>query len=120
LSGYTAKLAGTELGQMSPQPTFSTCFGSPFMPRPAVEYAGLLRDRVVSAGSHVWLVNTGWIGGPYGEGRRIAIADTRRIVRSILNDELVRTPWDDEPWFGLHVPRGVAGIARLARPVSLR
>jgi phosphoenolpyruvate carboxykinase (ATP) len=111
LSGYTAKLAGTELGQMSPQPTFSTCFGSPFMPRPAVEYAGLLRDRVVSAGSHVWLVNTGWIGGPYGEGRRIAIADTRRIVRSILNDELVRTPWDDEPWFGLHVPRGVAGIA---------
>ena len=111
LSGYTAKLAGTELGQMSPQPTFSTCFGSPFMPRPAVEYAELLRDRVVSAGSHVWLVNTGWISGPYGEGRRIAISDTRRIVRAILSDELVRTPWDDEPWFGLHVPRAVAGIA---------
>jgi phosphoenolpyruvate carboxykinase (ATP) len=111
LSGYTAKLAGTELGQVSPQPTFSTCFGSPFMPRPAVEYAELLRDRVVAAGSHVWLVNTGWISGPYGEGHRIAISDTRRIVRAILTDELVRTPWDDEPWFGLHVPRAVAGIA---------
>lgn len=111
LSGYTAKLAGTELGQLSPQPTFSTCFGSPFMPRPAAEYAELLRDRVIAAGSHVWLVNTGWVSGPYGEGHRIAISDTRRIVRAILTDELVRTPWKDEPWFGLHVPLAVEGIA---------
>jgi phosphoenolpyruvate carboxykinase (ATP) len=111
LSGYTAKLAGTELNQLSPQPTFSTCFGSPFMPRPAVEYAALLRQRVVAAGAHVWLVNTGWIEGPYGEGRRMPIADTRRIVRAILNDELLGTPCAAEPWFGLHVPRAVSGIA---------
>jgi phosphoenolpyruvate carboxykinase (ATP) len=111
LSGYTAKLAGTELGQLAPQPTFSTCFGSPFMPRPAVEYAELLRARVVAAGSHVWLVNTGWIEGPYGEGRRMPIAETRRIVTAILNDELLGTPCDVEPWFGLHVPRAVPGIA---------
>jgi phosphoenolpyruvate carboxykinase (ATP) len=112
LSGYTAKLAGTELGQQSPKPTFSTCFGSPFMPRPAVEYAELLRERVVSSGAQVWLVNTGWTGGPYGEGRRFPIADTRRIVRAILNDELTRTLFDAEPWFGLRVPREVPGVAR--------
>jgi phosphoenolpyruvate carboxykinase (ATP) len=110
LSGYTAKLAGTELGQLSPQPTFSTCFGSPFMPRRAVEYAELLRHRIVASGSKVWLVNTGWMAGPYGEGRRIPIADTRRIVRAILNDELVQTPCDVEPWFGLHVPLAVSGL----------
>jgi phosphoenolpyruvate carboxykinase (ATP) len=110
LSGYTAKLAGTELGQMSPKPTFSTCFGSPFMPRPAVEYAELLRERVMASGSQVWLVNTGWTGGPYGEGRRFPIADTRRIVRAILGDELTRTLFDREPWFGLHVPREVPGV----------
>jgi phosphoenolpyruvate carboxykinase (ATP) len=111
LSGYTAKLAGTELGQQSPQPTFSTCFGSPFMPRPAVEYAELLRERVVAAGARVWLVNTGWIEGPYGEGRRMPIAETRRIVRAILNGELDRAPCNAEPWFGLRVPRVVPGIA---------
>jgi phosphoenolpyruvate carboxykinase (ATP) len=110
LSGYTAKLAGTESQQLSPQPTFSTCFGSPFMPRPAVEYAELLQRRVLAAGSQVWLVNTGWIEGPYGEGRRMPIADTRRIVRAILNDELSGTPCDAEPWFGLCVPRAVPGV----------
>ena len=111
LSGYTAKLAGTELNQSSPQPTFSTCFGSPFMPRPAALYAALLRERVLAAGSHVWLVNTGWIEGPYGEGRRMPIADTRRIVSAILHDELLATPCNVDPWFGLHVPRAVPGIA---------
>jgi phosphoenolpyruvate carboxykinase (ATP) len=110
LSGYTAKLAGTELGQLSPQPTFSTCFGSPFMPRPAVEYAELLRQRVVAAGSRVWLVNTGWVGGPYGEGRRMPIADTRRIVRAILAGELDAAEYAAEPWFHLRVPRAIAGV----------
>jgi phosphoenolpyruvate carboxykinase (ATP) len=112
LSGYTAKLAGTELGQLSPQPTFSTCFGSPFMPRPAVEYADLLRSRALAAGSRVWLVNTGWLGGPYGEGRRIPIADTRRIVRAILTNELDRVVCDADPWFGLSVPREVSAVPR--------
>ena len=111
LSGYTAKLAGTELGQQSPQPTFSTCFGSPFMPRPAVEYAELLRQRVAAAGSRVWLVNTGWTGGPYGEGRRMPIAETRRIVRAILNGELDAMACSVDPWFGLSVPREVPGVA---------
>jgi phosphoenolpyruvate carboxykinase (ATP) len=111
LSGYTAKLAGTELGQQTPQPTFSTCFGSPFMPRPAVEYAELLRARVAAAGARVWLVNTGWTGGPYGEGRRMPIADTRRIVRAILHDELDAVPCEADPCFGLRVPRNVPGVA---------
>jgi phosphoenolpyruvate carboxykinase (ATP) len=110
LSGYTAKLAGTELGQMTPQPTFSTCFGSPFMPRPAVEYAELLRRRIAGSGARVWLVNTGWTGGPYGEGHRMPIAETRRIVRAILNGELDEAPWSAEPWFGLRVPRAVPGV----------
>jgi phosphoenolpyruvate carboxykinase (ATP) len=77
-----------------------------------VEYAELLRQRVARAGAQVWLVNTGWMGGPYGEGRRIPIADTRRIVRAILNDELALTPCVAEPWFGLQVPLAVPGISR--------
>ncbi|HEX6277876.1 MAG TPA: phosphoenolpyruvate carboxykinase (ATP) [Polyangiaceae bacterium] len=110
LSGYTAKLAGTELGQMTPQPTFSTCFGSPFMPRPAVEYAELLRRRIAGSGARVWLVNTGWTGGPYGEGHRMPIAETRRIVRAILNGELDRVPARAEPSFGLEVPESIPGV----------
>jgi phosphoenolpyruvate carboxykinase (ATP) len=110
LSGYTAKLAGTELGQQTPQPTFSTCFGSPFMPRPAVEYAELLRSRIAGSGARVWLVNTGWTGGPYGEGHRMPIAETRRIVRAILNGELDRASFRVEPSFGLEVPDSVAGV----------
>jgi phosphoenolpyruvate carboxykinase (ATP) len=110
LSGYTAKLAGTELHQLKPQPTFSTCFGAPFMPRPALKYAELLRSRIAQAGSEVWLVNTGWIEGPYGEGRRMPIAETRRIVSAILNDELVDTSFAIEPWFGLSVPHEIPGV----------
>jgi phosphoenolpyruvate carboxykinase (ATP) len=112
LSGYTAKLAGTELGQLAPQPTFSTCFGSPFMPRPPVSYSRLLRQRVEAVGANVWLVNTGWIGGGYGDGRRISIADTRRMVRAVLEGELDSTPTLVEPWFGLSVPHEVPGIAQ--------
>ena len=80
------------------------------MPRPAVEYAELLRQRVVAAGSRVWLVNTGWVGGPYGEGRRMPIADTRRIVRAILAGELDAAEYAAEPWFHLRVPRAIAGV----------
>jgi phosphoenolpyruvate carboxykinase (ATP) len=111
LSGYTAKLAGTELGQMTPQPTFSTCFGSPFMPRPAVEYAELLRRRVAAAGARVWLVNTGWTGGAYGEGRRFPIAETRRIVRAILSGELDAVACRSDERFGLDVPEAVPDVS---------
>jgi phosphoenolpyruvate carboxykinase (ATP) len=111
LSGYTAKLAGTELGQLQPQPTFSTCFGSPFMPRPPVSYAELLRARIRAVSARVWLVNTGWIAGPYGEGRRIAIADTRRIIDAILGGRNDASSFREDPRFGLRVPVRVPGLA---------
>jgi phosphoenolpyruvate carboxykinase (ATP) len=110
LSGYTAKVAGTEAGTKTPTPTFSACFGAPFMPRPAGYYARLLRDRVQAAGASVWLVNTGWTGGPYGVGRRMPIDETRRIVHAILSSELEKVPLRREPHFGLHVPGAVQGV----------
>ncbi|MEO8177390.1 MAG: phosphoenolpyruvate carboxykinase (ATP) [Deltaproteobacteria bacterium] len=110
LSGYTAKVAGTEAGQQTPQPTFSACFGAPFMPRPALRYASLLQQRVQASGASVWLVNTGWTGGPYGVGQRMPIDETRRIVRAILSSELDQAPLRREPHFGLHVPMHVPGV----------
>ena len=110
LSGYTAKVAGTEAGQLAPQPTFSACFGAPFMPRPAQQYAALLRRRVEACGASVWLVNTGWTGGPYGVGQRMPIAETRRIVRAILSGQLAGAPLRREAHFGLHVPEHVPGV----------
>jgi phosphoenolpyruvate carboxykinase (ATP) len=110
LSGYTAKVAGTETGQKTPQPTFSACFGAPFMPRPALRYASLLQRRVQASGANVWLVNTGWTGGPYGVGQRMPIDETRRIVRAILSSELNEAPLRREEHFGLHVPTHVPGV----------
>jgi len=110
LSGYTAKLAGTEAGHKTPEPTFSACFGAPFMPRPARDYAKLLRERVEAARTSVWLVNTGWTGGPYGVGHRLPIAETRRIVRAILSSELDCVSLRRDRHFGLHVPLHVHGV----------
>jgi phosphoenolpyruvate carboxykinase (ATP) len=110
LSGYTAKLAGTESGQLTPQPTFSTCFGAPFMPRPASVYASLLQARVRAAGARVWLVNTGWVGGAYGEGRRMPIDETRRIVHAILSGEVAEAPTSVQARFGLTVPTAIRGV----------
>ncbi len=110
LSGYTAKLAGTELGHPQPVPTFSTCFGAPFMPRPPTLYAKLLRQRALAAGAEIWLVNTGWVGGGYGEGKRMPIGETRRIVSAILAGELTSTATRREPVFGLEVPVAVQGV----------
>jgi phosphoenolpyruvate carboxykinase (ATP) len=110
LSGYSAKLAGTEAGQLTPQPTFSACFGAPFMPRPARVYAELLRQRVQAAGASVWLVNTGWVGGAYGEGQRMPIDETRAIVRAILSSTLELGPTRVEPHFGLTVPTHVPSV----------
>jgi len=111
LSGYTAKLAGTELGSLQPQPTFSTCFGSPFMPRPPTLYADMLRQRVEQAGARVWLLNTGWIDGPYGEGRRIPIAETRRMLSAILRGDLDTAPTRTDPFFGVQVPAQIPGVS---------
>ena len=90
LSGFTAKLAGTEIGVKEPQPTFSTCFGAPFLPqRPAV-YARLLGKKLDRHSATVWLVNTGWTGGPFGEGHRMPIHATRALLRAALSGELER------------------------------
>jgi phosphoenolpyruvate carboxykinase (ATP) len=110
LSGYTAKVAGTEGGVQRPEPTFSTCFGAPFMPRPATVYARLLLERLQQARAQVWLVNTGWVGGPYGEGQRMPIGETRRIVSAILEGELTRASYRRYGRFELDVPTAIAGV----------
>ncbi|HEX4949380.1 MAG TPA: phosphoenolpyruvate carboxykinase [Blastocatellia bacterium] len=105
ISGYTAKVAGTEKGLgKEPQATFSTCFGAPFMVHHPNVYAELLRDRMAKHGVDCWLVNTGWTGGPYGEGTRMKIAYTRAMVRAALNGSLAQVATEVDPVFGIHVP----------------
>ena len=110
LSGYTAKVAGTEKGVTEPKATFSACFGAPFMPLHPGEYAELLGEKIRRQGSRVWLVNTGWTGGPYGVGRRMKLAHTRRMVRAALNGELDDVATVEDPVFGLAVPKEVPGV----------
>ncbi len=117
LSGYTSKLAGTETGIDEPEATFSPCFGAPFMSLNPVVYAEMLQQRLEATGAEVWLINTGWVGGPYGVGHRVAIQDTRKMVRAILNDQLqdVETRTDDQ--FGFAVPLQCPGVdPELLRP----
>lgn len=110
LSGYTAKVAGTERGVTEPQPNFSTCFGAPFMPlRPGV-YANLLGEKIKKHGAKVWLINTGWTGGPYGVGSRMKLAYTRRMIAAALNGELDDVAMVEEPFFGLMVPASVPDV----------
>ena len=104
ISGYTAKLAGTEVGVKEPMATFSACFGAPFMPRHPGEYAAMLVDRLERDDVPVWLVNTGWTGGPYGTGERMDIAHTRAMVRAALDGSLAGVPTRLDPNFGLAVP----------------
>ena len=110
LSGYTAKVAGTERGVSTPQATFSTCFGAPFMPRHPSEYGELLRALIARHKTNCWLVNTGWTGGPHGVGRRMPIDVTRRLLAAALDGSLGSAPSRPEPWFGLAVPEGVEGV----------
>ena len=117
LTGYTAKVAGTERGVTEPRATFSACFGAPFLPRHPSVYAEMLGRRLQKHGSRVWLVNTGWTGGPYGTGSRIELAYTRRMVRAALGGELDETETRTDPVFGLAVPVRVEGVPeRLLRP----
>jgi phosphoenolpyruvate carboxykinase (ATP) len=117
LSGYTAKVAGTERGVDEPEATFSTCFGAPFMPlRPAV-YAGMLGEKIRSRGVSAWLVNTGWTRGPYGVGERIPLRHTRRLVRAALSGELDGVKTQSDPVFGLATPVVVEGVpSEILRP----
>ncbi len=111
LSGYTARVAGTEKGMGSePQATFSTCFGAPFLPRRPEEYGRLLEDLIQRHGATCWLVNTGWTGGSYGTGKRMAIGHTRALLRAVLDGSLKDAHFHPDPFFGLMIPRDVAGI----------
>ena len=110
LSGYTAKVAGTEKGVTEPQATFSTCFGAPFMPRHPSVYGNLLRDLIAKHGVDCWLVNTGWTGGKHGVGRRMPIRVTRRLLTSALDGSLNRADFRTDPYFGFAVPTSVPGV----------
>ncbi len=110
LSGYTAKLAGTERGVTTPQTEFSTCFGAPFLPLPPMTYARLLGEKIEQHGADVWLVNTGWSGGPYGTGARMSIAYTRAIVSAVLNGALAQVETRTDPVFGFQVPLHCPGV----------
>jgi phosphoenolpyruvate carboxykinase (ATP) len=117
LSGYTAKVAGTEAGVTEPQATFSTCFAAPFLPLPAMRYAALLRERTENHRAAVWLVNTGWSGGSYGVGRRMPLGVTRALLRAALAGQLNSVQTAPDPVFGLSVPVACPGVpAEFLRP----
>ena len=111
LSGYTARIAGTERGMGNePQATFSTCFGAPFMPRHPTVYANLLAERLRQHKTDCWLVNTGWSGGAYGVGQRMKIQHTRSLVRAALAGQLKSVETKADPFFGLNVPQNCPGV----------
>jgi phosphoenolpyruvate carboxykinase (ATP) len=110
LSGYTAKLAGTELGVTEPQATFSSCFGQAFLPLHPIMYAKILATKIDRHGTQVYAVNTGWVGGKYGVGHRMDITQTRAIIDSILNGELEKAEFETMPVFGLLIPKHVTGV----------
>jgi phosphoenolpyruvate carboxykinase (ATP) len=110
LSGYTAKVAGTERGVKEPQPTFSACFGQVFLPLHPGVYADLLGQRIAEHGSRVWLVNTGWTGGPYGVGSRMKLSHTRAMVRAALAGQLDEVETTESPFFRLQIPTEIPGV----------
>ena len=110
LSGYTAKVAGTEIGVTEPEATFSTCFGAPFMPRHPSVYGNLLKDRIAASGASCWLVNTGWTGGKYGVGKRMPIKETRALLNAALDGSLNNVEFRKDPNFGFDVPVAVPGV----------
>ena len=110
LSGYTAKVAGTEIGVTEPEATFSTCFGAAFMPRHPSVYGNLLKDRIARGGAQCWLVNTGWTGGKYGTGKRMPIKATRALLNAALDGSLKNAEFRTDPNFGFDVPVAVPGV----------
>ena len=118
ISGYTAKLAGTEVGVKEPKATFSACFGAPFMPRHPGEYAAMLVERLERWDVPVWLVNTGWTGGPYGVGERMNIAHTRSMVRAALDGRLDEVPTRLDPIFRVEVPLSCPAFSSVPEPAT--
>jgi len=112
VSGYTAKIAGTEDGIAAPQVTFSACFGAPFLPLHPSVYANLLKEKLESCQTKVWMINTGWTGGPYGSGSRISIAYTRAMIAAALNGELDKAATVPHPVFGMQVPQSCPGVPK--------
>ena len=110
LSGFTSKVAGTERGVTEPQPTFSTCFGAPFMPRRPEVYGKLLEEKIAKHGASCWLVNTGWTGGAYGTGKRMPIRATRALLSAALDGSLSTATFRKDPNFGFDVPVSVPGV----------
>ena len=110
LSGYTAKVAGTERGVTEPSATFSSCFGAPFLPLPPGVYAKMLGEKIAKHGARVWLVNTGWTGGPYGTGSRMKLPHTRSMVRAALAGALENAKYVKDPVFGFDVPTSVPDV----------
>ena len=110
LSGYTAKVAGTEAGVVEPQTTFSACFGAPFLPLHATEYANMLGERMTEHGVRLWLVNTGWTGGGFGVGHRMKLSHTRAMISAALRGELDDVPTHQHPVFNLEVPTACEGV----------
>ena len=110
INGYTSKLAGTEAGVTEPMPNFSPCFGGPFLPRPPRVYADMLAQRVKEHGADVWLVNTGWSGGPYGVGERMSLKHTRAMISAILSGDLAQADYQTDPHFGLSLPTSCRGV----------
>jgi phosphoenolpyruvate carboxykinase (ATP) len=117
LSGFTSKLAGTEIGVTEPEPTFSTCFGAPFLPQPPIVYAEMLGRKLDEHGATVWLVNTGWTGGPFGEGQRMPISATRGLLDAALSGQLDDVEFRTDEVFGFEVPVSAPGVdAKLLTP----
>jgi len=110
LSGYTAKVAGTERGIKEPQATFSTCFGAAFMTLHPTRYADLLQEKLDKHGSHAFLVNSGWSGGPYGVGDRMSIKTTRACIDAILDGSINDAEFRTDPVFGFQVPTALPGL----------
>jgi phosphoenolpyruvate carboxykinase (ATP) len=110
LMGYTAKVAGTETGVTEPVAVFSACFGQPFLPLSPNVYANLLKQKIVQHNPQVWLVNTGWTGGPYGKGERIPLKYTREILHAALGGKLDQVAFSEDPVFGLSIPKECPGV----------
>ncbi|MFL9843454.1 phosphoenolpyruvate carboxykinase (ATP) [Flavobacterium rhizosphaerae] len=110
ISGYTAKVAGTEAGVSTPEPVFSACFGAPFMPLHPEVYGKMLQERIKQCNAKVWLINTGWTSGAYGQGHRIALAHTRAIIKAVLNGDLTDIEYKTDSVFNLQIPVACPGV----------
>jgi phosphoenolpyruvate carboxykinase (ATP) len=110
LLGYTAKVAGTEMGVTEPQATFSACFGAPFMPLNPTVYAKMLGERIEKHGVRVWLLNTGWTGGSYGEGKRMSLPHTRALLHAALDGALDDVEMKTDPFFNLSIPTSCPNV----------